>query len=132
MEARTASPAFVVADPTACRDFFVRHFGAHVGFDAGCYISLDFGTPGSGFHFMAPQDGTPPPAAYAGVWLNLEVEDVDATHRRLAGEDLAPRMPLDDHPWGDRGFAVAGPLGLTVYVFSPREPSPEFRKCYLP
>ncbi len=131
MHAHTASPGFTVADPAICRDFFVRHFDARVSFDAGCYINLEFGNKGSSLQFMQPQDQSTPPTAYAGVWLHFEVEDVDAEHARLAKEGLAVRMPLEDHPWGDRGFALAGPLDLTLYVFSPREPAAEFKGCYI-
>ena len=34
--------------------------------------------------------------------------DVDAEHGRLTAEGLTPVMPIADHPWGDRGFAVLG------------------------
>jgi uncharacterized glyoxalase superfamily protein PhnB len=39
-------------------------------------------------------------------------------------------MPLEDHPWGDRGFAVADPNGITLYIFSEIAPSEEFKQYY--
>lgn len=132
MLSRTASPCFSVADPAACRDFFVRHFGARVGFDCGCYISLDLGSEAAGLQFMQPQPDCPPaPETFSGIMLNFEVDDVDAEHERLWNEGLKVTMPLDDHPWGDRGFAAEGPLGLSLYVFSKREPSAEYKGYYL-
>ncbi len=50
---------------------------------------------------------------------------------RLAAKGVQAVMPLEDHPWGDRGFAVQAPNGLTVYVFSNCEPNEEFKKYYL-
>lgn len=132
MRTHTASPAFTVADLAPCRAFFVDHFQARVTFAADCYLNLEVGGKGSSLQFMTPLDGSAPPAGYPGVWLNFEVDDVDAEHARLSRSGLAMRMPLEDHPWGDRGFAIAGPLDLTLYVFSPREPAPEFKGCYLP
>lgn len=39
-------------------------------------------------------------------------------------------MPLDDHPWGDRGFAILDPNGVTLYIYSAREPADEFKQYY--
>ncbi len=43
---------------------------------------------------------------------------------------MQPAMPLEDHPWGDRGFSVIDPIGNSVYVYSDREPSDEFKQYY--
>lgn len=59
---------------------------------------------------------------------NFSVNDVDAEHARLAAAGLIPIMPLEDHPWGDRGFAILDPNGVMLYIFSPREPAEEFKK----
>jgi uncharacterized glyoxalase superfamily protein PhnB len=37
-------------------------------------------------------------------------------------------VPLEDHPWGDRGFAVQDPNGVTLYIYSDREPTAEFKQ----
>jgi uncharacterized glyoxalase superfamily protein PhnB len=37
-------------------------------------------------------------------------------------------MPLEDHPWGDRGFAILDPNGVVLYIFSPREAAEEFKQ----
>ena len=34
------------------------------------------------------------------------------------------------HPWGDRGFAVQDPNCIVLYIYSEREPSPEFKQYY--
>ncbi len=39
-------------------------------------------------------------------------------------------MPLEDHPWGDRGFAIQDPNGITLYIYSDREPSEEFKQYF--
>jgi len=36
-------------------------------------------------------------------------------------------MPLEDHPWGDRGFPILDPNGVTLYIYSPRDPADEFK-----
>lgn len=128
MFSHTASPCFTVADVAAIRDFFVDRFGARVSFDCGWYVNLHLGGAGSSVQFMAPR-GDAPVASLAGISLNFQVDDVDAEYAHLADAGLPEAMPLEDHTWGDRGFAVVGPLGLVLYLFSPRAPSPEFAGC---
>ena len=65
-----------------------------------------------------------------GITLNFRVDDVDAEHERLAEAGIRTAMPLEDHPWGDRGFSVIDPIGNFVYLYSDREPMDEFRQFY--
>ncbi|HHE31630.1 MAG TPA: glyoxalase [Chlorobaculum parvum] len=78
---------------------------------------------------MQPQEGMPVFGG-EGVMLNFSVDDVDAEYARLTGAGLQTAMPLEDHPWGDRGFSVIDPIGNSVYIYSDREPSVEFRQYY--
>lgn len=63
--------------------------------------------------------------------LNFKVDDVDAEHVRLTEAGLQAVMPLEDHPWGDRGFSVMDPIGNSVYIYSDREPAEEYKQYYL-
>ena len=87
------------------RDFYVKHFGAKVTFDCGWYVNLQIGKETSELQFMAPREPGPPACSSAGLMYNFLVADVDTEYERLTGKDLTPLMPLEDHPWGDRGFA---------------------------
>jgi uncharacterized glyoxalase superfamily protein PhnB len=61
---------------------------------------------------------------------NFSVSDVDAEFQSLAASGLGAVMPLEDHPWGDCGFAVQDPNGIILYIYSEREASPEFKQYY--
>ncbi|WP_083767138.1 VOC family protein [Geotalea daltonii] len=61
---------------------------------------------------------------------NFAVPDVDAEYDRLMAAGFQPVMPIDDHPWGDRGFAIKDPNGIMLYLYSDREPSEEFKQYY--
>ena len=128
MNAKQISPTICVEDPAASRDFYIKHFGADVVFDAGWYINVRIGA--GELCFMKPPDPTQPLFAGQGLTYNLEVEDVDAEHARLTGEGLTPIMPLEDHPWGDRGFCVLDPNGVGLYIYTTTEPSAEFKQFY--
>ena len=123
------STCFCTNDVAACKAFYQNYLRAEVTFDCGWYLNLRMGNSGLTVQFMEPQ-GEMPVYSGTGVVLNFKVEDVDAEHRRLMDAGLAAVMPLEDHPWGDRGFAVLDPLGTSVYIYSDREPSEAFRRYY--
>lgn len=111
------------------RAFYRRHFAADIAFDSGWYLHLELGNKWASLQFMAPQPGMPL-CNPAGLSFNFCVADVDAEYAKLTAAGLAPTMPLEDHPWGDRAFAVQDPNGVTLYIYSEREPSAEFKAFY--
>ncbi len=129
MRLKELSTCFCTEKIEECKAFYVKHLGAKLEFDCGWYISLVFGENGPTLQFMTPQDGQ---SIYQknGVTLNIKVDDVDSEYKKLSGLGLTEKMPLEDHPWGDRGFAVYDPIGITLYIYSDREPSKEFKQYY--
>jgi catechol 2,3-dioxygenase-like lactoylglutathione lyase family enzyme len=111
-------PLLCVSNLAAARDFYVRHFGFEVAFDADWYVSLKRGP--HELAFIRPDHGSIPegwrkPAA--GVLLTVEVENAAAEHRRLVGEaGLPEHWPLQDEEWGQRHFMTADPNGVLIDV----------------
>ncbi len=128
MNAKQISPTICVADPASSRDFYVKHFDAEVVFDAGWYVNIRIGN--GELCFMKPQNPEQPLFAGQGLMYNLAVEDVDAEHQKLTKLGLKTVMPLEDHPWGDRGFSIVDPSGVALYIYTPIEPSAEFKQYY--
>lgn len=128
MRPSSLSPCIITSKVDESRDYYLKHFAAKLSFDCGWYINLEFGN-GSSLQFMAPQ---PEQVACnpTGLTYNFCVNDVDAEHQQLVSSGLVAIMPLEDHPWGDRGFAVQDPNGIVLYIYSEREPSPEFKPFY--
>jgi uncharacterized glyoxalase superfamily protein PhnB len=58
------------------------------------------------------------------------VADVDNAYMKLVAAGIPILIPLEDHPWGDRGFGIQDPNGIIVYLYSEREPTEEFKKYY--
>lgn len=79
--------------------------------------------------FMEPQEGQTL-CNPAGLTYNFRVADVDVDYAHFTSSGLTPLTPIEDHPWGDRGFAIADPNGVTLYIYSDRERSPEFKPFY--
>ncbi len=128
MIAKTLSACITTEKVDELRDFYVDHFGAKVTFDCGWYVNLQFGEEISELQFIAQQESVPPACNPAGLMYNFCVEDVDAEHNRLKDEGLVAVMPLEDHPWGDRGIAILDPNEVTLHIYSDREPSDEFKQ----
>ena len=129
MKTNELSACFCTNDVDACRKFYTEYFSAKAIFDCGWYVNLRIGQDGSTIQFMQPQENMPTFGG-AGVMLNFKVNDVDAEHLRLTEAGLQAAMPLEDHPWGDRGFSVLDPIGNFVYIYSDREPSDEFKQYF--
>lgn len=122
------STCFCTNQVDACRDFYKKYFNAKPVFDCGWYVTLRIDQDGPEISFIQPQHEGMPTFSGGGVMLNFKVNDVDSEHQRLTSAGLQLAMPLENHPWGDRGFSVIDPIGNSVYIYSDREPSDEFKK----
>jgi len=129
MKTTELSVCFITKDVNICRNFYQHYFSAKAVFDCGWYIDLRIDGDGPAIQFMQPQ-GDMPTFGGAGIMLNFKVDNVDAEHVRLVEAGLQTVMPLEDHPWGDRGFSVIDPIGNSVYIYSDREPSDEFKQYF--
>lgn len=128
----TAASITLVTDRLAeTRAFYELHFGARASFDCGWYVLLKLGgtTDGVELCLKEPQPGEQ--AYTGGTVLNLTFDDVDAVHAAMTAHGVAPVMPLEDHPWGDRGFAALDPAGQMVYCLTPIPASAEFRQYHI-
>lgn len=130
MKASSVSPAFTTNKVEETRDFYVKHFNAKVTFDCGWYVNLEFGSETESLQFMSPQMPEHKLSSGDGLIYNFMVDDVDNEYERLTGEGLSVVVPLEDHPWGDRGFAIQDPNGISLYIYSLREPTEEFKAYY--
>ena len=129
MKTNELSTCFITNEVDACREFYQHHFSAKAIFDAGWYVNLRIAGDGPSIQFMQPQDNMPTFSG-SGIMLNFNVEDVDKEHARLTKSGLQTAMPLEDHPWGDRGFSIIDPIGNSVYIYSDREPTDEFKQYF--
>lgn len=125
---KSISPCICTARIEESRDFYVKYFKAKITFDCGWYVNLQFGDGSAELQFMAPQQPEQSICNGQGLTYNFLVDDVDKEHDRLRNEGLESVMSLEDHPWGDRGFAIQDPNGIILYIFSEIELSEEFKQ----
>lgn len=117
-------PVIATRDVAAARDFWTRHLGFEITFEADWYVSLH--RPDAPQYELALLDHTHPtiPEGHrvpiqGGLLLNFEVDDVDAEHRRLVGEAGLPELlGLRTESFGQRHFIVGGPDGVLIDVIT--------------
>lgn len=119
-----------------CRDFYTRHFGFRVAFEAPWYVHL-VSARGIQLGFLQPGHPSQPAclqAAYPGegtIW-SFEVEDADAAHARLAGAGVEVLLAPRTEDWGQRHFLVRAPGGMIVDVVEATAPATDYEGSYAP
>lgn len=114
----------VVTDKVeASKRFYVDHFDCDIVFDSDWFVLLSLG--GGELGFLAPGVPSQAPVFHApyrgaGVWVTIDVDDVDAQFRRLTAMGVRIEVALRDEPWGDRHFVIADPNGIPVDVVQRR------------
>ena len=63
--------------------------------------------------------------AYAGkgMFITIEVENVDAHYEAVKAKDVPIAIELRDEPWGDRHFAIVDPNGIGVDIVTYTAPT---------
>ncbi len=130
MQANNLSSCIVTDKVDESREFYIKNFNAKITFDCGWYVNMEFGKNTSTLQFIAPQQPKQPTCNGSGLMYNFEVNDVDQEYERLTQLENEAVMPLEDHPWGDRGFAILDPNGITLYIYSNRDPTDEFKQYF--
>ncbi len=122
-------------DVAAQRDFYVRHFGAEVGFEASWFVYLVLPAgEGRTLAFMTPDHPSRPPGPEPfdakGMILTFQVEDATAAHAALSASGAPITYALADEPWGQRRFMVRDPAGILIDVVEQTEPVKGFWEQY--
>ena len=122
-------PMITVRSVDAIRSFYVDTLGfSHVMGMVGKDGQLDFCTVVMGearIMFMRAPGESSAPAGKQPVEIYLEVEDVDALHKRLKKNGVAITDPLTLQWWGDRTFKVLDPNGYEIWFYANvTEPTP--------
>jgi catechol 2,3-dioxygenase-like lactoylglutathione lyase family enzyme len=99
--------------------FYTEVLGFGVTFENEFYLLMH--TPGhtSELSFLMPDHPSQQPlfqAAFAGkgVYLTIEVDDVDKLYEEIKKKNVEIRIEIRDEPWGDRHFAIQDPNGVGI------------------
>lgn len=99
--------------------FYTEVLGFGVTFENEFYLLLH--TPGhsSELSFLLPDHPSQQalfhrPFAGQGVYLTIEVDDVDALYEEIQNKGVPIKIAIRDEPWGDRHFAIQDPNGIGI------------------
>lgn len=132
MQVSSFYPVIGTKHVSESKDFYTKHFGFSVTFEADWYVSLKKDN-----YELAILDYTHPtmPKSYRknvqGLILNFEVDDVDDEYERLVKRSGLPvELELRSEEFGQRHFVTVDPNGVLIDVITVIPPSGEFVSQY--
>lgn len=107
--------------------FYTRNLGFGVTFENEFYLLLHSPNKQAELSFLLPDHPTQQPLFQKafqgqGVYLTIEVDDVDKLYKDMKQKGVAIKIELRDEPWGDRHFAIEDPngVGVDIVKYSPQ------------
>lgn len=108
--------------------FYTDKLGFGVTFENEFYLLLHTPDRSTEISFLLPNHPTQQPFFHKpfngeGMYLTIEVEDVDSIYTEIKGKGVEIKVELRDEPWGDRHFAIEDPngIGIDIVKYSPPE-----------
>lgn len=104
---------------TETKAFYTEKLGFGVTFENEFYLLLHTPNHEAEISFLLPNHPSQQPLfrpAFQGqgVYLTIEVADVDGLYADLKAKGVAIAIELRDEPWGDRHFAIKDPNGIGI------------------
>jgi catechol 2,3-dioxygenase-like lactoylglutathione lyase family enzyme len=110
--------------------FYTEILDFGVTFENEFYLLLH--TPGGAaeLSFLLPGHPSQQPLFHhafqgQGVYLTIEVDDVDQLYNELKKKGVTIHIDLRNEPWGDRHFAISDPngIGIDLVKYAPQPES---------
>lgn len=103
------------------KEFYQKVLNFGVIFENDFYLLLHTPDETAQLAFLLPEHPTQQPifqTAFSGkgVFLTIEVEDVDQLYERIKNLPVDIEVDIRDEPWGDRHFAFYDPNGVAIDV----------------
>jgi catechol 2,3-dioxygenase-like lactoylglutathione lyase family enzyme len=99
--------------------FYTQLLGFGVRFENDFYLLLHTPDGSSEISFLLPEHPSQQPLFQKpfqnqGVYLTIEVDDVDQLYRELKAKGAVISIDIRNEPWGDRHFALQDPNGIGI------------------
>lgn len=123
--------AGIITDKLAeTKAFYTNTLGFGVSFENDFYLLLHTPNHQAEISFLKPNHPSQqpifqPPFAGQGVYLTIEVENVDSVYKELQNKGIKIEIELRDEPWGDRHFAIVDPNGIGIDIVTYSNPADE-------
>lgn len=109
------------------KTFYTTKLGFTVVFENEFYLLLQTPDGNDQISFLLPNHPTQQrvfqlPFGGSGVYLTIEVEDVDAAYQRIQSLGVPIEIAIRNEDWGDRHFAIKDPNGIGIDIVTYTKP----------
>jgi catechol 2,3-dioxygenase-like lactoylglutathione lyase family enzyme len=103
------------------KTFYTEVLNFGITFENDFYLLMHTPDHGAEISFLLPDHPSQQPLFQSrfngkGVYLTIEVNDVDAEYERMRKAGIPIVIALRDEPWGDRHFAIVDPNGIGIDI----------------
>jgi catechol 2,3-dioxygenase-like lactoylglutathione lyase family enzyme len=118
----------ITAKLAETKAFYTSVLGFGVTFENEFYLLLHTADKSSEISFLLPHHPSQQalfqqPFTGQGMYLTIEVNDVDKLYASLKKKGIEIKIELRNEPWGDRHFAIQDPngIGIDIVTYSPQQ-----------
>lgn len=109
------------------KNFYTEVLGFGVSFENEFYVLLHTPNHSDEISFLQPNHPSQKPIFQTpfngkGVYLTVEVENVDEVYKQLKSKGISMEIEIRDEPWGDRHFAIVDPNGIGIDIVTYTKP----------
>lgn len=112
------------------KKFYTEVLDFGVTFENEFYLLMHTPNHQAELSFLEPNHPTQktifqPPFDGRGVYLTIEVEDVDRVYEEIKNKGVNIEVEIRNEPWGDRHFAILDPNGIGIDIVKYSAPDKE-------
>lgn len=101
--------------------FYTNVLGFGITFENEFYLLMHSPNRQAELSFLLPDHASQQPLFQKpfqgqGMYLTIEVEDVDKVYQELKKKKVDIKIDIRDEPWGDRHFAIQDPNGIGIDI----------------
>lgn len=109
------------------KEFYTKILGFGVSFENEFYVLMHTPDSSAEISFLQPNHPSQQtifqsPFNGKGVYLTIEVPDVDKVYEQIKGKGIAIEIEIRDESWGDRHFAIVDPNGIGIDIVTYTQP----------
>jgi catechol 2,3-dioxygenase-like lactoylglutathione lyase family enzyme len=136
MTYQDAYSVYITKQLNESRDFYVRWLDFEVVFEATWFVFMQSKGDRKVSFALIDEDHPSTPPSYGafngrGSFLTLQVEDAEATYRKLKASNAPISYSLKREDWGQIRFGLTDPNGLYIDVVEQVEPAQGYWEKYI-
>ena len=130
LETMKLNAGIITSKLAETKEFYINTLDFGVTFENEFYLLLHTPNRQAEISFLLPNHPSQKPIFQPtfngkGMYLTIEVENVDEVYQKLKDKGASIEIELRDEPWGDRHFAIVDPNGIGIDIVTYHQPNKE-------